>query len=128
MAADVLDQSNVSDVAAQASSRYSQGQGAGSGACTTTRTSTATRPRACTNVLQTVPGEVWLTETGGIATFRLAASRRRPRAPRRATKYMFQLADRFDAKQAGLQVASSRGSTSTAGSASRTAHASTPAW
>ena len=34
-------------------------------------------------MLKTVPGEVWLTETGGITTFAARASRRRPRAPRR---------------------------------------------
>ena len=38
--------------------------------------------KGLTTVLKTVPGEVWLTETGGITTF-LPDFRRRPRAPRR---------------------------------------------
>ena len=42
-----------------------------------------TQSKGLTNVLKTVPGEVWLTETGGITTFESRTSRRPTRAPRR---------------------------------------------
>ena len=50
-----------------------------------------------------MPGEVWLTETGGITTFAARASRRSPSRAASATKYMFQLADRFDSKKRGYK-------------------------
>jgi hypothetical protein len=52
-------------------------------------------------MLAMVPGEVWLTETGGIvrfANFRYSTSRAANR-----TKWMFKLADRYDSRQAGLR-------------------------
>jgi hypothetical protein len=55
-------------------------------------------------MLSTAPGEVWLTETGGIVRF--AGSRLRKYSPKRAaarTKYMFKLAGRYQRKQAGMR-------------------------
>jgi hypothetical protein len=52
-------------------------------------------------MLAMVPGEVWLTETGGIvrfANFRYSTSRAANR-----TKWMFKLANRYDSRQAGLR-------------------------
>jgi putative glycosyl hydrolase len=53
-------------------------------------------------MLATVPGQVWLTETGGIVRF--AGSRLRKYSPKRAadrTKYMFKLASRYSRLRAG---------------------------
>ena len=55
-------------------------------------------------MLATVPGEVWLTETGGIVRF--AGSRLKKYSPQRAadrTKYMFKLASKYQRKRAGLR-------------------------
>jgi len=52
------------------------------------------------SVLRTVPGELWLTETGGIVTF-LPAFKTSLSRSASATKYMFQLADRYDSKRRG---------------------------
>ena len=52
-------------------------------------------------MLAMVPGEVWLTETGGIvrfANFRYSTSRAANR-----TKWMFKLANRYDSRKAGLR-------------------------
>ena len=67
-----------------------------------------------------VPGEVWLTETGGIVKF-LPKFKRSSRAPAR-TKGMFKLVNRYDTRQRAGCARRSRGSSSTAGSARR-AHA-----
>jgi hypothetical protein len=56
-----------------------------------------------TNVLKTVPGEVWLTETGGITKFEASGFKNSPSRAASATKYMFQLADRFDSKRSGYK-------------------------
>ncbi len=53
-------------------------------------------------VLKTVPGEVWLTETGGITTFAPSFPTSSSRAAS-STKYMFQLADRYDSKKRGYK-------------------------
>jgi hypothetical protein len=58
--------------------------------------------KGLTTVLKTVPGEVWLTETGGITTFAPDFPTDAERAAS-ATKYMFQLADRFDSKKKGYK-------------------------
>jgi hypothetical protein len=63
------------------------------------KTATDTR-----RMLRTVPGEVWLTETGGIVRF--AGSRLRKYDPKRAadrTKYMFKLAGKYQRKRAGMR-------------------------
>ena len=76
------------------------------------------RDRGTRAVLADVPGQVWLTETGGLAklspSFKFNLSRQK-----RATKYMFKLAH---------ATRRSRGSTSTRGTAARTTGrtASTP--
>jgi hypothetical protein len=52
-------------------------------------------------MLSLVPGEVWLTETGGIVkfeSFRYSPSRAAAR-----TKWMFQLANRYDSRRRGLR-------------------------
>jgi Glycosyl hydrolase catalytic core len=60
------------------------------------RTSKDTR-----RMLQTVPGQVWLTETGGIARFgrlKFSTSRQAKR-----TKWMFTLANRYDSRRRGMR-------------------------
>lgn len=56
--------------------------------------------KGLTTMLRTVPGEVWLTETGGIVklapSFPFSALRAAA-----ATKYMFQLANRYDSRRPG---------------------------
>jgi hypothetical protein len=55
-------------------------------------------------MLSTAPGEVWLTETGGIVRF--AGSRLKKYDPKRAanrTKYMFKLAGKYQRKRAGMR-------------------------
>jgi hypothetical protein len=61
------------------------------------RTSDGTR-----SLLATVPGQVWLTETGGILTFLPSFPRNASRQANR-TKYMFQLANRFKNRRRGLR-------------------------
>ena len=52
-------------------------------------------------MLSMVPGEVWLTETGGITKFgRLKYS---PSRAANRTKWMFKLANRYDSRQRGLR-------------------------
>jgi hypothetical protein len=53
-------------------------------------------------VLRTVPGEVWLTETGGVVTFGRSFPRSESRAAAR-TRYMFDLADAYRERQPGMR-------------------------
>jgi hypothetical protein len=53
-------------------------------------------------LLRTVPGQVWLTETGGILKF-LPSFKRSQRRQAKRTKYMFQLADRYDRRRSGMR-------------------------
>jgi hypothetical protein len=53
-------------------------------------------------VLRTVPGEVWLTETGGVVTFGRSFPRSESRAAAR-TRYMFSLADAYRNRRAGMR-------------------------
>jgi len=53
-------------------------------------------------LLRVAPGEVWLTETGGILQMR-GQWRRSATRQARATKYMFQLASRFDSRKRGMK-------------------------
>jgi hypothetical protein len=56
-------------------------------------------------MLDTVPGEVWLTETGGLVKFagvRRFAKYSESRA-NKATKWMFTLANRYDSRRAGMR-------------------------
>jgi hypothetical protein len=52
-------------------------------------------------LLRTVGGQVWLTETGGILKFLPAFKRSQKRQANR-TKYMFQLAARYDSRVSGM--------------------------
>jgi Glycosyl hydrolase catalytic core len=58
------------------------------------------RSTGLSTMLKTVPGQVWLTETGGLVTFLPNFKTSTARASS-ATKYMFQLADKYDAKRSG---------------------------
>ena len=64
------------------------------------RTSSDTR-----RMLDTVPGEVWLTETGGLVRFAGVRKFRRHSVTRanRATKWMFKLANRYDTRRRGMR-------------------------
>ena len=53
-------------------------------------------------LLRAVPGQVWLTETGGILKF-LPAFRRSESRQANRTKYMFQLVDRYDHRRSGMR-------------------------
>jgi hypothetical protein len=53
-------------------------------------------------LLRTVPGQVWLTETGGILKFLPSFKRSEQRQANR-TKYMFQLADKYDRRRSGMR-------------------------
>ena len=76
-------------------------------------------------LLSIVPGQVWLTETGGILKFGSAYKRSESRQAR-ATKYMFKLVSRYDSRQSRPARAASPGSTTTSGPAPRSRPASTP--
>jgi len=53
-------------------------------------------------LLRAVPGQVWLTETGGILKF-LPAFRRSETRQADRTKYMFNLVDRYDSRRGGMR-------------------------
>jgi hypothetical protein len=53
-------------------------------------------------LLRIVPGQVWLTETGGILKF-LPAFKRSERRQANRTKYMFNLADKYDRRRSGMR-------------------------
>jgi hypothetical protein len=53
-------------------------------------------------MLETVPGRVWLTETGGIVRFGPQFPYSESRAARR-TRWMFRLANRYDTKRRGMR-------------------------
>ena len=54
-------------------------------------------------MLRNVPGEVWLTETGGILKFLPSFPRSETRQANR-TKYMFKLADTYDRRRSGMRA------------------------
>jgi Glycosyl hydrolase catalytic core len=58
-------------------------------------------------MLATVPGRVWLTETGGIVRFGPQFPYSEARAAR-CTRWMFRLADRYDTRRHGLRSAITR--------------------
>jgi hypothetical protein len=62
------------------------------------RTSADTR-----RMLATVPGEVWLTETGGLVKYNGKRFRYSEARAASRTKWMFKLADRYDSRQSGLR-------------------------
>ena len=100
MAADVLDQSNVTSWL-RSFLRYSHGRGTIWG-LHNYKDVNRHQSKGLTNVLKTVPGQLWLTETGGIVTF-LPSFKTSISRSSSATKYMFQLADRFDSKKRGYR-------------------------
>ena len=100
MAADVLDQSNVRSWL-RSFLHYSHGRGRIWG-LHNYKDVNRHQTRGLTNVLRTVPGQVWLTETGGIVTFLPSFKTSISRASS-ATKYMFQLADRYDSRRRGYR-------------------------
>ena len=62
------------------------------------------RSRGITTLLKLVPGEVWLTETGGIVSFDAARGfNPSESAASRAISYMFSLANRFDTRRRGYK-------------------------
>ena len=99
VAADVLDQSGV-DRYLRAFRRYAKGSprrwGLHNYSDVNRLRSTGTR-----RVLRTVPGEVWLTETGGIVKFQ-SFGYSESRAAHR-TRYMFKLADRYTKRRRGMR-------------------------
>jgi hypothetical protein len=52
-------------------------------------------------MLSMVPGQVWLTETGGIVKFQ--GFRYSPKRAAARTKWMLKLANRYDSRQRGLR-------------------------
>jgi len=98
MAADVLDQSNVRSWL-RSFLRYSHGRGTIWG-LHNYKDVNRKQSKGLTTVLKTVPGQLWLTETGGIVTF-LPAFKTSFSRSASATKYMFRLADRYDSKRRG---------------------------
>ena len=100
LAADVLDQSTVTSWL-RSFIRYSHNRGRLWG-LHNYKDVNRRQSKGLTTVLKTVPGEVWLTETGGITTFAPDFPTDSARAAS-ATRYMFQLADRFDSKKKGYK-------------------------
>jgi hypothetical protein len=98
MAADVLDQSNVTSWLRKFL-HYSHGRGRIWG-LHNYKDVNRHQTKGLTSVLRTVPGELWLTETGGIVTF-LPSFKTSYSRSSSATKYMFQLADRYDSRRHG---------------------------
>jgi hypothetical protein len=100
MAADVLDQSNVTSWL-RSFLRSSHGRGSIWGLHNYEDVNRH-RSSGLASVLKTVPGQVWLTETGGIVTFLPNFKTSLARASS-ATRYMFQLADKYDSKRRGYR-------------------------
>ena len=100
VAADVLDTKNMTSWVASFK-RFAKGKariwGLHNYGDVNRRRSTGTR-----QLLRVAPGEVWLTETGGIlkmtGNFRRSETRQA-----RATKYMFKLVARYDSRQRGMK-------------------------
>jgi len=65
------------------------------------------RSSGTTRLLRTVGGEVWLTETGGILKF-LPQFKRSEKRQAASTKYMFNLANRYDTRRSGMRSRISR--------------------
>ena len=99
MAADILDTSNMSSYL-RSFMRKAKGSpnlwGLHNYQDVNRRTSADTRL-----MLSMVPGQVWLTETGGIVKFE--SFRYSPKRAANRTKWMFKLADRYDSRQRGLR-------------------------
>jgi hypothetical protein len=101
LAADVLDQSNVRTWL-RSFIRHSKNKGRRWG-LHNYKDVNRRQSKGIRNVLKTVPGEVWLTETGGITTFTSSGFKTSSSRAASATKYMFQLADRFTKRKKGYK-------------------------
>jgi hypothetical protein len=101
LAADVLDQSNVRTWL-KSFIKYSKNKGRVWG-LHNYKDVNRKQSKGLQNVLKTVPGEVWLTETGGITKFETSGFKRSPSRAASATKYMFQLADKWDTRRKGYK-------------------------
>jgi hypothetical protein len=101
LGADVLDQSNVKTWL-RSFIRYSKNKARVWG-LHNYKDVNRKQSKGLTNVLKTVPGEVWLTETGGITKFESSGFKKSDSRAASATKYMFQLADRFDSRKKGYK-------------------------
>jgi hypothetical protein len=101
VAADVLDQSNVRSWLTKFN-RYSHNRGRIWG-LHNYKDVNRRQSKGITNVLRTVRGELWLTETGGITEFRTSGFKRSPKRAASATKYMFRLADKYDTRRRGFK-------------------------
>jgi Glycosyl hydrolase catalytic core len=100
VAADVLDQKNMASWV-RSFLRHAKGKarifGLHNYGDVNRRRSSGTR-----ELTRLVPGEVWLTETGGILQMR-GQFRRSESRQARATKYMFKLVSRYDSRQSGMR-------------------------
>jgi putative glycosyl hydrolase len=100
VAADVLDQKNMSSWVASFK-RFAKGKakiwGLHNYGDVNRKRSSGTR-----ELLRTAPGQVWLTETGGILKFGSAYPRSQTRQAR-ATKYMFNLVSQYDSRRSGMR-------------------------
>jgi hypothetical protein len=100
VAADVLDQKNMSSWVTQFK-RYAKGKakiwGLHNYGDVNRNRNTGTRA-----LLRIAPGEVWLTETGGILKFGSAYPRSETRQAK-ATKYMFKLVSKYDSRVSGMK-------------------------
>jgi hypothetical protein len=100
VAADVLDSSNMGRWLARfrrASKGKARIYGLHNYSDVNRRRSTGTR-----RLLRIVGGQVWLTETGGILKF-LPTFKRNQRRQAKRTKYMFNLADKYDRRRSGMR-------------------------
>ena len=100
VAADVLDQSNVVPYL-RSFMRYAKGHPRRFGLHNYSDVNRK-RTKGTLAVLRTVPGEVWLTETGGVVRFAPSFPYSKSRAAARE-KYMFGLADRYSHRRSGLR-------------------------
>jgi Glycosyl hydrolase catalytic core len=101
VAADVLDQSNVTSWL-RSFIKYSHNKGRIWG-LHNYKDVNRHQSKGLTGVLKTVPGQVWLTETGGITTFESSGFKTSSSRAASATKYMFQLADKYDSSRRGYK-------------------------
>ncbi|HEX6025768.1 MAG TPA: glycosyl hydrolase [Solirubrobacter sp.] len=101
LAADVLDQSDVTSYLRRFI-RYSKNKGRLWG-LHNYKDVNRRQSKGLRNVLRTVPGQVWLTETGGITTFETSGFKTSAKRAASSTKYMFKLADRYDTRKRGYK-------------------------
>jgi hypothetical protein len=101
LAADVLDQSNVRSWLRRFQ-RHSHNRGRIWG-LHNYKDVNRRQSKGIRNVLRTVRGQVWLTETGGIVKFKSSGFKRSERRAANRTKYMFKLVDRWDKRRRGYK-------------------------